>query len=363
MPAAETYWAQNSVDGYCERTLMQPNKTRVLAFSSALISLALLAYACSNDDGDDTTAATGADTNTTGTLSPTDRCTAIKDSITDAGFATEATVECDNTYAYITSDAYPEHDLMNGIVETNEQVPVPAPGHKVPIPLKPKMSSSHTTIDAAIAVAVNGVPIYDYSAQGTLDVEKYDPTTDTKAKGQLDNCGGHAGRGDDYHYHVAPTCMIEDMKNKGDDAIIGWGFDGFPIYGNRNPDGTTIGKDDLDVCNGRPDDTFGYRYHTSDAVPYILQCLVGEVDQTILPRIQPLTDSSNKGKDAGTPPEGGVQDLVHTAAANGDVTMTYSYQGSSYYIKYKKGSKSNCYIFEMKTVTSNGAVKTGEYCR
>ena len=95
-----------------------------------------------------------------------------------------------------------------------------------------------TTGQTDIDVAVNGVPIYDYSSQGALDPSVYDPKFDTKATGELDVCNGHSGRGDDYHYHAAPTCMMAAMKNAGPRAILGWGFDGYPIYGNTNPDGT-----------------------------------------------------------------------------------------------------------------------------
>jgi hypothetical protein len=45
-------------------------------------------------------------------------------------------------------------------------------------------------------VAVNGVPIYDYSSQGTLDLAAYDPRFDTVLTGELDQCNGHSGRGD-----------------------------------------------------------------------------------------------------------------------------------------------------------------------
>lgn len=89
-----------------------------------------------------------------------------------------------------------------------------------------------------MGVAVNGVPIYDYSTQGELDPYHYDPQHDTVRPGHLDNCGGHAGRGDDYHYHAAPTCMIEAMANRDDNPIIGWAYDGYPIYGDSNLDGS-----------------------------------------------------------------------------------------------------------------------------
>lgn len=240
---------------------------------------------------------------------PADRCALIGASINEAGFSAKVTVKCDESYANLASDTYPDHDKMNGITGTNEQVPVPAPGYVSPIPLVPAPGTGLTTIDAALGVAVNGVPIYDYSSQGTLDPNVYDPKADTKLNGQLDNCNGHAGRGDDYHYHASPTCMIEAMKNKGPSAIIGWAFDGYPIYGDQNPDGTAIAEGDLDVCNGQEDPVFGYRYHTSAAPPYIVQCLVGKVDDTMLPRVPPMDNILGGGKAAGKPPQGGVTNL------------------------------------------------------
>ena len=74
--------------------------------------------------------------------------------------------------------------------------------YAAPVKLAPTMAAAPTTIDAALGVAINGVPIYDYSAAGELDINNYDAKVDTVVLGQLDNCGGHTGRGDDYHYHI-----------------------------------------------------------------------------------------------------------------------------------------------------------------
>jgi len=295
-----------------------------------------------------------------------DRCAAIKASIAAAGFGADVTVTCDAQYAYLAADTYPAHELMNGIVATNEQVPVPAKGYVAPIVLDPVIAAAVTTRDASLGIAVNGVPIYDYSSAGELDLQNYDPKVDTVAQGQLDHCGGHAGRGDDYHYHAAPTCMIAAMANAGDDAILGWAYDGFPIYGDRNPDGSAIAPDTLDLCNGQADATFGRRYHTSPAPPYILQCLVGEVntqDKDFLPRVPPLVDAMGVGKPPGMPPQGGVDNLQFVEDPNGTRTMTYEYNGQSYYIKYSPSQKPDCWQFESRTVTSGGALQTGEYCR
>lgn len=301
-----------------------------------------------------------------------DHCEAIKLSIEAAGFSDVAKVTCENGNAIITSKTYPDHTLMTGIVGTNEQIPVPAKDYAAPIPLAPVLGSTPQTRDAALGVAVNGVPIYDYTGGGEMsldDLKHHQAQHDTLQTEQLDVCGGHAGRGDDYHYHVKPNCMIDQMKNTGDDAIIGWAFDGFPIYGDNNPDGTPIAVGELDVCNGKADDTFIYRYHTSTNAPYIIQCLMGEVaDMQALPRVAPLKASgggwfSSSGKSAGVPPRGGVENLTFTQDADGKRSMNYTYQGEAYYMRYAPAETSDCYIFETRTITDGGSVETGEYCR
>lgn len=290
-----------------------------------------------------------------------ERCAVIKSSVTDAGFASRVSINCDDWQAHLVSDSYPDHDLMNGIVGTNEQVPVPAIKHSAPIVLEPRLTKQPKTRDSSLAVAVNGVPIFDYTAGGEMSVEDlkhHRAEHDTLLRKELDHCGGHAGKGDDYHYHKTPTCMIDQMMNKGDAAIIGWAFDGYPVYGKNNPDGTAIAKEDLDVCNGQADRVFGYRYHASDAVPYIIQCLMGEVpSRRDLPRIAPLRPVD------GRPPRGGVEGLTFTQDANGQRRMDYTFKGQSYYIHYKPADAPGCYQFETRTVTDDGVVKKGEYCR
>ncbi|MEJ6509150.1 MAG: YHYH protein [Octadecabacter sp.] len=254
-----------------------------------------------------------------------DHCAAVTASVEAAGFSDSVAVTCSDSHATLTSDTYPDHDMMTGITGTNEQVPIPT-DYGAPIILAPQFDGTPLTRDAALGVVVNGVPIYDYTGGGEMsvdDLSHHQIQHDTLQTGQLDVCGGHAGRGDDYHYHVAPTCMIEQMENAGPDAIIGWAFDGFPIYGDTNPDGSAIAEGALDVCNGQIDDTFGYRYHTSPDAPYIVQCLMGAVANfDDLPRVRPLSAAGGgRGPDAGRPPRGGVDNLVFTQNADGSRSM------------------------------------------
>lgn len=295
-----------------------------------------------------------------------DHCTAVTESVADAGFDDRVTVTCTDSHAIVRSDTYPDHEKMTGIVGTNEQVPVPA-DYAAPILLAPILGPTPLTRDAALGVAVNGVPIYDYTGGGEMseaDLTHHQARHDTLQTNQLDVCGGHAGRGDDYHYHVKPTCMIAEMANAGDAAIIGWAFDGFPIYGDNNPDGSVISKGDLDVCNGQIDDSFGYRYHTSEEAPYIVQCLMGVVagfDR--LPRVRPLSSAGGGDAAPGRPPQGGVQNLVFTENPDGSRSTDYQYEGGDHYIRYAPSGTPGCYDFTTRTVTNGGEVQTGEYCR
>ena len=290
-------------------------------------------------------------------LTAEQHCERVTASVVDAGFGDEASVTCDHEHAYIHSDSYPSHEMMTGIAGTNEQIPTPAPGYFAPIKFDPSFSGTPQTRDSSVAVAVNGIPIFDYSSGGEMGVEElyyHQPHLDTTLIQQLDICGGHTGRGDDYHYHELPSCMLEQMDNKDDNPIIAWAFDGFPMYGNNNPDGSAIGENDLDVCNGQLDDVFGYRYHTSEEQPYIIQCLVGEVgDLSTVPTI-------SMDRPSGVPVL--VENLTFDHDGAGTGLMTYEHEGEDYYLKTAATDNDSCFDIEWKTITNGGVVESGEYC-
>lgn len=47
----------------------------------------------------------------------------------------------------------------------------------------------------------------------------------------FDNCLGHPAPNGEYHHHVNPTCLYDDTDDTQHAPIIGYAFDGFPIYG------------------------------------------------------------------------------------------------------------------------------------
>ena len=47
----------------------------------------------------------------------------------------------------------------------------------------------------------------------------------------FDNCLGHPAPGGEYHHHVSPKCLYDITDNTHHSPIIGYAFDGYPVYG------------------------------------------------------------------------------------------------------------------------------------
>lgn len=57
----------------------------------------------------------------------------------------------------------------------------------------------------------------------------------------FDDCLGHPAPNGEYHHHLNPTCLYADSNSSVHAPIIGYAFDGFPVYGAygyANPNGT-----------------------------------------------------------------------------------------------------------------------------
>ena len=177
----------------------------------------------------------------------------------------------DDEFFYLDSNAFPNHPLMVGIKAWQQQVPLPQPymgKNAWRVPLTPvvaakPISAKKALYRGAIAVAVNGVPIFN--ALNNRGEDAY-------LAGELDEYGGHCGRGDDYHYHVAPL-HLEAIVGAG--KPIAYALDGFPIYGTTDADGKE--PTDLDEFNGRFETDGTYRYYATKKYPYINGGLRGEV--------------------------------------------------------------------------------------
>lgn len=237
-----------------------------------------------------------------------------------AAFKPRVSIDWDAQYLLVSSDGLPDHPMMVGIKAWQQQVPLPQPysgNNAWRIPLKPKkaerpVSARTALFRGAIALAVNGVPIFN-----ALNNRK----EDTYLAGELDEFGGHCGRGDDYHYHMAPV-HLEKVVGKGNP--IAYALDGYPLFGytdaaGREPTG-------LDDFNGREEEG-GYRYYSTRTYPYINGGLRGKVairgDQIEpQPRDAPL-------RPPGKPLRGAVITGFSGDPAKGECTLTYTLDGQS----------------------------------
>jgi hypothetical protein len=71
---------------------------------------------------------------------------------------------------------------------------------------------------------------------------------DAAAHEVLDACNGHPDQSGTYHYHSASACMSD--PGSGHSTLLGYAADGFGIYGLRGPSGKVLTDADLDVCHG-----------------------------------------------------------------------------------------------------------------
>ncbi|WP_423999964.1 YHYH protein [Maribacter sp. IgM3_T14_3] len=175
------------------------------------------------------------------------------------------TTHSDENYLYISSNGLPDHEMMVGITNWQQQVPIKqnyTGDNSWAIPTHPKMaehplSTKTNLLKGAIAVAVNGIPIFNpLNNRGE----------DANAIGELDNWGGHCGRADDYHYHLPPL-HLQDQVGAGNP--VAYAVDGFPVYGETT--------DTLDEFLGKTNSDGSYQYHTIKEYPYFIAGMRGEV--------------------------------------------------------------------------------------
>jgi phosphatidylethanolamine-binding protein (PEBP) family uncharacterized protein len=329
-------------------------------------------------------------TRTTFAASTIANCTFIKSSL--AGSTTGSpSVTCDSTYAYIASDGLTTNPMMTGITATNLQIPISQNffgANAWRIPLAPAIAASTTDIaDGPIGIAVNGVPIFNPCKQGGCQ------NGDTKVLGELDNCNGHSGRADDYHYHAAPTCMMAGRPaSYWDTHPLGWALDGFAIFGYNNIDGSIATRDN--ICGGNTltvaGGPQGYSYHVTDASPYVLACLRGTASPDLVGqgakykpiRQPPVTPFPNTAMTLTTDATDGYQVLQFTSARNFTTTETgtdsYANAPGSYKIRYKtvtgsalatllatpqNATKTACWNFQFTTASGATTQPTISYCR
>jgi YHYH protein len=142
----------------------------------------------------------------------------------------------------------------------------------ISLPTNPAAASTPGCVPGgAIGILANGVYLFN-----ALDA----PGRDAVAHETQDRCDGHPAPGDQYHYHDVPSC-IRNVAT-GTSTLVGWAYDGYPIYVERDSAGNLPTNADLDECHGRTSRVLmdgavvtTYHYSATLEYPYTIGCFHG----------------------------------------------------------------------------------------
>ena len=270
-----------------------------------------------------------------------------------AAFKPSISTSWDDTYFYIASSGIPSHNMMIGITNWQQQVPITQPYNGTnswSIPLQPvyattPLSTKSNLMKGAVAVAVNGIAIFNALNNRGEDSYKI---------GELDNWGGHCGKGDDYHYHAAPMHLstLNGLKP------IAFAVDGFPVYGSKEPDGASMNA--LDSCHGHNGTNGQYHYHGTTDYPYVIGALKGKVTidpNTTAPENQVIPQAFTKPVRPATSPLSGAAITDFTAVGTNGYLLTYKRGTKNGYVKYSWDAN-NKYTFILTDTSGNAVTST-----
>jgi hypothetical protein len=291
---------------------------------------------------------------TSGAADPTTTSSAVSALNTLPGFdefASTVKVFASGDYWQIESNGLPAHNMMVGITSWQQQVPLPMTykgSNAWQLPKQPALAdnpvSAKTSLyRGAIALAVNGVPIFNaLNNRGE----------DAFLVGELDKWGGHCGRADDYHYHVAPLHLATIV---GSAKPIAYALDGFAIYGSTEPDGSTMKK--LDAYNGHVGTDGVYHYHGTTTYPYINGGMRGVIRGVVGDQVDPQP-SAKPFREAGAPLQGATI-TNFSSPKTGQYALEYSQSGKTGLVEYTVSDTAVAFTFTSPT----GAVTTEKYTR
>ena len=209
------------------------------------------------------------------TISILDSCNGVSGSVSHSAMTPYAiwnsgtVVSSNGQNTTISSDGLPDHCVSNdvrgwtGYPNTDSALGISGQSHQWVIPESPTLPASgeNTRVPlGAIGVALNGAPLYNpYDADGNNLV-------DSEIE---DDCNGYVATSGIYMYRQNPQCTYVDVSGE-HSPIVGYAFDGYPIYGPRDDNGIFIDDSNLDQYHGHDQAGRGYHYHITTGAPYIL---------------------------------------------------------------------------------------------
>lgn len=138
-------------------------------------------------------------------------------------------IQYSNDYAYISTNSIPSYSI--GPWPTN---PNNAKGLSFTFKFtrKPTVVATKTKVPLGhIGLWINGVALYDGNDGMSYNNLKIWNRNAYYWEGvSFDSCKGHADQSSEYHNHIASSCIFNSTSSS-HSPIVGFAFDGFPIYG------------------------------------------------------------------------------------------------------------------------------------
>ena len=220
------------------------------------------------------------------------------------------TITTDDTNRYVTSTGCPPYPNPNWsnpnsacVRNTTYTIPMRPKFSPTPVPVGEELSRFDNIlylkeypapIFGAIGVLLNGVVVYGRGSpcgfgsrcpdDGTGAPSIYVDAVDSEGR-TIDQCGGHPQMMGEYHIHSGATflnntgremCRLPVDTPGNHSVLLGWMFDGFPMYGQYSQEGELPTA--LDECHGHTHEIDGvvtYHYHMPLSYPHIIGCFKG----------------------------------------------------------------------------------------
>lgn len=162
--------------------------------------------------------------------------------------------------------------------------------YEIPI-LPQKVTATISLPFGPMGVMISGAPVYNpYEGDGKTVAMNANFTMMNqmgKDVAFMDTCNGHPSPhpAEQYHYHGLSMCVTSQVDQvDGPSHIIGYAFDGFPVYGDRDVNGAPIKPELLDECNGIesptpefPDGIYHYVMLDVPTEQSTIRCLHGKI--------------------------------------------------------------------------------------
>jgi len=141
------------------------------------------------------------------------------------------TVQYSVTQVYVSSTCIPGYSI--GPWNANPNVPVNQNFvYKITRSPQQNLNNPIATGLGHIGVWSNGVSVFNFKdGMSYNNAGVWNRNALYYEGASFDACLGHPAPNGEYHNHVNPTCLYNDADSLNHSPIIGYAFDGFPIYG------------------------------------------------------------------------------------------------------------------------------------